>query len=180
MAGGLGEVPVAPGTAGSLLGVLLFVGFAFAARSLGVGPLAASTASPPASVGLLPVYSLACWLVYAFGVLILLVAGVWASGRAEIDFDCHDDRRIVIDEVVGQLIALSPLLFYTGTSAFLPFFSWVVTGFVLFRLFDIWKPGAVRWAECRFDGGGGVMADDVVAGFLGAVVLFLALPGGIG
>ncbi|MDH3685195.1 MAG: phosphatidylglycerophosphatase A, partial [Myxococcales bacterium] len=52
---------------------------------------------------------------------------------------------------------------------------WVVTGFVLFRVFDIWKPGPVRWAERRFPGGLGVMLDDIVAGVLGAGVLALAL-----
>ena len=52
-----------------------------------------------------------------------------------------------------------------------PFFFWVVTGFVLFRLFDITKLGAVRWAERRFEGGLGVMMDDVVAGVYAAIVL---------
>ncbi len=52
-----------------------------------------------------------------------------------------------------------------------PFFFEVVTGFVLFRLFDVWKPGAVRWAERRFEGGLGVMADDLVAGLYAALCL---------
>jgi phosphatidylglycerophosphatase A len=50
-----------------------------------------------------------------------------------------------------------------------------VTGFVLFRCFDIWKPGPVRWAERRFEGGAGVMMDDLVAGILAAAVLAAAL-----
>ena len=50
-----------------------------------------------------------------------------------------------------------------------------MTGFVLFRVFDIWKPGPVGWAERRFEGGLGVMLDDVVAGALGAAVLGAAL-----
>ena len=53
------------------------------------------------------------------------------------------------------------------------FFIEVVTAFVLFRLFDVWKPGAIRWAERRFGGGLGVMADDVVAGIYGALSLFI-------
>ena len=44
-------------------------------------------------------------------------------------------------------------------------------GFLLFRLFDIWKPGPVGWAERRFAGGAGVMLDDVVAGALAALVM---------
>ena len=112
---------------------------------------------------------------------------------AEVDFGRRDDGRIVIDEVVGQLIALAPLVIFwggaasrgvaappvlqtssglhalaTGPGALVLFFE-VVTGFVLFRLFDVWKPGAVRWAEQRFEGGMGVMADDVVAGMYAAI-----------
>jgi phosphatidylglycerophosphatase A len=49
--------------------------------------------------------------------------------------------------------------------------AWVVTGFVLFRVFDVWKPGPVGWAERRFGGGLGVMMDDVMAGLLAAVLL---------
>ena len=47
-------------------------------------------------------------------------------------------------------------------------------GFLLFRLFDIWKPGPVRWADQQLSGGFGVMADDLVAGCLAALVLHVA------
>ena len=47
----------------------------------------------------------------------------------------------------------------------------VVTGFVVFRVLDIWKPGPVRWAEQRFEGGLGVMADDLLAGVIGGLLL---------
>ncbi len=203
VAGGLGCVPVAPGTAGSLLGVLIFVGVAFGARAVGVGPLPAPAYSPvpPEFAGA------AVGLLYSLGVLLLFWVGVRAAGRAEIDFGRHDDGRIVIDEVVGQLITLSPVLFFTvearplvvgaalrpgsaptpsGTvvlgaaSDFLPFFLWLVTGFVLFRLFDVLKPGAIRWAERRFSGGLGVMADDAIAGVYGAAFLLAAKAFGSG
>jgi phosphatidylglycerophosphatase A len=203
VAGGLGCVPVAPGTAGSLLGVLIFVGVAFGARAVGVGPLPAPAYSPvpPEFAGA------AVGLLYSLGVLLLFWVGVRAAGRAEIDFGRHDDGRIVIDEVVGQLITLSPVLFFivearplvvgaalrpgsaptpSGTvvlgaaSDFLPFFLWLVTGFVLFRLFDVLKPGAIRWAERRFPGGLGVMADDAVAGVYGAAFLLAAKTFGSG
>jgi len=184
VAGGLGYVPVAPGTAGSLLGVLLFVGFAFGVGAIGVdAPVAPATFPSP-----LPLPSPAtpdfAWasigLLYSLGLLLLFWLGVWASGRAEIEFGRHDDGRIVIDEVVGQLITLSPLIFFVvearplaagAASDFLPFFLWVVTGFVLFRLFDVLKPGAIGWVERRYQGGFGVMADDAVAGIHGAALL---------
>lgn len=151
VAGGLGYVPIAPGTAGSFGGVLLFL-------------LAVCAGTGLSRASLLALYAL------AVGSLLLL--GIRAAGRAEVDFGRRDDGRIVIDEVVGQLIALAPLALLARDDHFLLFFE-VVTGFVLFRLFDVWKPGAVRWAECRFEGGLGVMADDVVAGLYAGLCLFV-------
>ena len=67
-------------------------------------------------------------------------------------FGEKDDGRIVIDEVVGQLIALAPLLFFANLAG-THLLVLLGAGFLLFRLFDIWKPGPVRWAERRFEGG---------------------------
>ena len=133
---GAGYAPVAPGTFGSALGLLLYPVLA------GLGP----------------------WL-YALTLLALLSLGIWAADEAERVFRRKDDGRIVIDEIVGQLLALAPLV-ALGIAAS-P--GWLVTGFVLFRVLDIWKPAPVRWAERRFRGGAGVVLDDVVAGLLGAV-----------
>ncbi|MFP6654930.1 MAG: phosphatidylglycerophosphatase A [Myxococcota bacterium] len=169
MAGGFGAVPLAPGTAGSFAGVLVF------------GIVGSVAASAEISQANFPVF-------YALVVGLLLLLGIQVAGRAEIDFGRCDDPRIVIDEVVGQLIALTPLVpllwVFTTTDAD---FSWglpsinpfgafifeVVTGFVLFRLFDVWKPGVIRWTEQRFGGGWGVMADDVVAGIYAALCLLV-------
>jgi phosphatidylglycerophosphatase A len=159
-AGGLGFAPLAPGTVGAAAGVGLF--FALAA----VGAVA-----------------------YALATLAVTLVGVWAAGRAEEAFGRKDDGRVVIDEVAGQLLALAPLVPAVRSSAGLGslpfgdrwFLALVVTGFVAFRVFDIWKPGPVRWAEWRFKGGVGVMADDLVAGALGALVLgaLLLATGGL-
>jgi len=136
-AAGAGLAPVAPGTAGAAVGVVLCIPL------VGLGP----------------------WL-YALAALGLLSLGVRAADAAERWYDGKDDGRIVIDEVVGQLIALAPLA--------LPGIGWswpaVVTGFVAFRVFDVWKPGPVRRAE-RLAGGAGVMLDDVVAGAFAAPVV---------
>ncbi|HTO70952.1 MAG TPA: phosphatidylglycerophosphatase A [Myxococcota bacterium] len=91
---------------------------------------------------------------YALGCALLAAVGVWAAGRAEVIFGRHDDGRITIDEVAGMLLSL----------AWLPARPEVAgLGFVLFRLFDIWKPFPARRAE-RLPGGLGVVADDLVAG----------------
>jgi phosphatidylglycerophosphatase A len=135
-AAGAGFSPFAPGTVGALVGVALFF----------------------------PLASLGPWL-YALATVGLLSLGVRVADEAERCWGRKDDGRITIDEVVGQLLALFPLVL-PGVGA-----GWlaVVTGFVAFRVFDVWKPAAARRAE-RLAGGAGVMLDDVVAGAYAAPV----------
>jgi phosphatidylglycerophosphatase A len=80
----------------------------------------------------------------------------------------------VIDEVVGQLLTLAPLVALAPPSA-LRSPPWLFAGFLLFRLLDIWKPAPVAWAERSFTGGAGVMLDDVFAGILGGLILSVAV-----
>jgi len=150
--GPIGWLPVAPGTAGAAFAVCTFVFF-----SLWV----------PNEMRGLP--ALATLLG---GTAVLTVGGVRAAELAGQHFGCEDDGRIVVDEVAGQWLTLAPLLIFPGAALS---WLWVVTGFVLFRVFDIWKPGPVRWAERRFPGGLGVMLDDIVAGVMGALVLAVLL-----
>jgi phosphatidylglycerophosphatase A len=79
----------------------------------------------------------------------------------------HDPGAFVFDEFVGQWTAL--LFVARG-----PWWA-VLSAFALFRLFDVWKPFPVGWADRRLRGGLGVMADDVLAGLMAAAVLALAL-----
>lgn len=138
---------MAPGTFGSALAVLLYF------------PLAALGA---------PGYGLV--------VLALFAVGTPAAGAAERIYGRADDGRIVIDEVVGQLITLAPLLL-APSLARSQRLALLAVGFFAFRLFDIWKPGPVRLLERRVTGGFGVMLDDVAAGALGAAVVFSVLLG---
>jgi phosphatidylglycerophosphatase A len=155
---GIGLTPRAPGTAGAAFAVAIFVLLSLLPRGLGAAVL-----------GLL------CAAGFA--------AGVWAAGVLGAATGRKDDGRIVMDEFVGQLVTLAPLLalpaWRLGADAagLLP----VVTGFVAFRVLDIWKPGPVGWAERRFSGGLGVMLDDLLAGLIGALALgagMLAFAGG--
>ncbi len=94
--------------------------------------------------------------------LALFILGVWACQVTSAAMGVHDHPSIVWDEVVGFLITMS----FAPSGAF-----WLVAGFVLFRLFDIWKPWPIRWLDRRVDGGLGIMIDDVLAGVYAAVVL---------
>lgn len=95
----------------------------------------------------------------ASAVVVALVSGLWAIARLGVR---DDPGWVVIDEIAGQWIAL--------LAASPPAIPALIAGFLFFRAFDILKPGPIRWAE-RAPGGFGVMADDVLAGLLAAVLL---------
>jgi phosphatidylglycerophosphatase A len=136
----LGLLPKAPGTWGSLLGIPLAYGIAYAS-SFG------SSSSWLVSIGLL----------FLFGIFSL-----WVIDRTESQWQTHDDGRIVIDEVLGQAIA----------SCFFPFDAFhILTAFLLFRIFDIYKPGPIGWADRRLPGAYGTLLDDVIAGIFAALAL---------
>lgn len=100
------------------------------------------------------------------GVVALLFGlGVWACGRTARDLGDHDPGVIVWDEVVGYLAAM----------AFAPVgWSSVLAGFLLFRLFDIWKPWPICWLDRRVRGGLGIMLDDLAAGIFAGLLLWVA------
>jgi phosphatidylglycerophosphatase A len=141
-AGGLGYSPVAPGTVGSAAAVLLFV----LSRDL-------QAANP-----------------YLFGIVIVAVflAGTAAARIVASAENNEDPKIVVVDEVVGQWIALFGLAL-----------SWkgLLAAFLLFRLMDIWKPFPIRRLE-PIGGGWGIMLDDVLAGIYAWAVLrlLLAMP----
>ena len=107
---------------------------------------------------------------------LVFALGWWATAVETARSGIDDPSEIVIDEVVGQWIALWPLsagLWHAGVDRWIfPYPGWV-GAFVMFRLFDIWKPGPVGWAD-RKHGAFGVMFDDVIAGLMAAVVVSIA------
>jgi phosphatidylglycerophosphatase A len=133
---GSGAVPKAPGTAGTLAAIPLY---------LLVAPLPG-------------------W-AYLLLVAVMFLVGVWLCERTSRDLGVHDHGGIVWDEWVGFLFTLwlAP-----------PGWGWLLTGFLLFRLFDILKPWPIGWLDRRVPGGLGIMLDDLVAGLFGfAVIQFL-------
>ena len=145
---GAGSAPVAPGTFGAIEGVAIYLLFTVVANRLSL--------SPSLSFGVLVIIN-----------VVLFVVGVWASNRACAVSGAKDPSLIVIDEISGQLIALTPL-------ALSPSLAGVITAFALFRLFDIFKPYPIRKLE-SFPAGFGVMSDDALAGIYAAAVVWLFL-----
>lgn len=144
---GIGHLPGAPGTWASVAAIPL----TWALHALG-----------------------GIWLVAAFTVA-ATVAGLWAIDGLLAGPD-DDPSEIVIDELVGMMLALWPLslgLTVTGAEPWVwPYPGWIL-GFLLFRFFDIVKPPPVNWAE-RAGGALGVMLDDIVAGVLSAIIALVA------
>ncbi len=97
---------------------------------------------------------------YLIVLLAATVLGVYVCDKSARDWGVHDHGSIVWDEVVGMGIALM-LLPFSWTS--------VLLAFVLFRVFDIWKPWPVNILDQKINGGWGIMADDMAAGLIASV-----------
>lgn len=105
-----------------------------------------------------PVYVLICFIMY--------VVGVWLCGRTAHDFGVHDHPGIVWDEVVGYLVTM--IAVPSG-------WSWIILGFILFRIFDIVKPWPIRVIDRGVEGGTGIMLDDVLAGLFALAIMHIIL-----
>jgi phosphatidylglycerophosphatase A len=130
---GVGFLPLAPGTFGSLVGIGVF----FALGSL---------------------------VFQVIGVVVVTGLGIWAASRTEQILGAKDPGKVVVDEVAGQMIALLPLTVFASGR------GWIIVSFILFRLFDIFKPYPARRSEA-LRAGLGIMADDLVAGVYAALII---------
>jgi phosphatidylglycerophosphatase A len=140
-----GYTPIAPGTAGSLIGVIIYLGM----------------------------YHL-FWPYYLLILIALTFFGIWLSNQATIYFfKKKDSKRIVIDEIIGFLITM--FLIIPAETSFSDIFlfrygKFIIVGFLVFRVIDILKPFPLRRLE-RLPGGWGVMCDDLLAGVYANLVM---------
>ena len=138
-----GRAAVAPGTFGTLPGVVLAV----ALLSM---PLPLS--------------------VYIGITVLLLAVGIPLCGEAAVLLGRKDPPSVVWDEIVGMLVTMTAVPLSLAS---------VLAGFVLFRMFDIWKPWPIGWVDRQIAGGLGIMLDDVIAGVMACGVLHAALALGL-
>lgn len=132
---GLGFIPFAPGTFGTMLAVAIYW--------FGLKLLPQST--------------------YAVTAITFVFLAVWISNIASERLKEKDPQKVVIDEIAGFFV----------TMAFQPTdISYLVGGFILFRLFDIVKPFPAKYLEERLRGGWGIVMDDVVAGLYANIALW--------
>lgn len=160
---GVGYVPLAPGTWGSAVGVLIYLivrevetktSFVYFQNSFQIDAV-----------------NVWAHLTNAVLLLILCLVGIWSATRATVLFKIKDPQKVVIDEVMGQLITFSLVPFAI---------SWqlILGGFLLFRLFDMWKPYPIGSLE-DLPGGLGVCMDDVLAGVYAGICLLLLYAIGV-
>jgi phosphatidylglycerophosphatase A len=192
---GLGYIPVAPGTFGAIAGLLLAllpwwsfftIAAAIIAARNGNGGFFVTSSAHHADPFLSAQIALA---------VLTAAIGVWSAHRAAHYWQQGDPQRVVIDEVSGQHLTLllgcgipiwwKPLQFppegeMLGLISIRSALNWkyLLLGFILFRVFDIWKPFPARQAE-SLPGGWGIMADDWVAGIYAAIGLWLARAAGL-
>ncbi len=130
----------------------------------GLSPKAPGTVGTLAAI---PFYLLLQQLSLPFYVVLVALAflvGIYLCGQTSKDLGVHDHGGIVWDEFCGFWITM-----LAAPAGWL----WLVIGFVLFRIFDIWKPWPIRLVDKRMAGGLGIMLDDVVAGVYALIVLQL-------
>lgn len=154
---GLGRAPVAPGTAGSLAAVVVFV------------PLLFGLDDPMVQ------------LLYVFLLVSTALTALWSLERALPHWSVADPPAVVIDEILGQWLAYGALVLAAALGR--PFtaagarWKYLLLGFILFRAFDVLKPFPIRHGE-RLPGAAGVLLDDVLAGiYAGLGLLLLAWTG---
>jgi phosphatidylglycerophosphatase A len=197
---GVGRIPKAPGTFGSLVGIVV----AILTHPVSLFLLLSASINGHSiysgiGIDFPPLYLRLAFLVLLvpsmLAFLCVSVLGVWSSGRVASYAGVSDPSYVVIDEVSGMVLTLvlgiaplgppthlmptenaSVFALYSGLS--LLNWKYLLLGFVLFRLFDIWKPYPIRRLE-KLPRGWGIMADDWMAGIYAAILLRAALHFGL-
>ena len=131
----------------------------------GLSPIMPGTCGSALAAVLAPFLFIPLPFVARIAVLVLVFwIGGMAATRGEQILGCKDPGEIVIDELLGMWLVLLPFSD--------PGWSKIGIAFILFRVFDMWKPWPIRWFDRNVHGGTGIMIDDIVAGILSAGILY--------
>lgn len=138
-----------------------FLAFGFGS---GLAPFAPGTFGTLIAIPLYLLMLNLSFSMYLLLVAIVCIIGVWICDKSSKMLGVHDHSGIVWDEFAGFFITM--LAAPAG-------WIWIVAGFALFRLFDIWKPWPISWLDKKVEGGLGIMVDDIVAGIYALICLQL-------
>ncbi len=194
---GVGYIPKAPGTFGSLVGIAVAILTHPVSLTVIVGFLFFSGVGLGIDMPMLRGHSAPVLLLVPSLVALVVVGlvGVWSSSQVAKYTGLNDPQYVVIDEVSGMhltlLLAIVPLglptqllpadeasVFALYSALSLLNWKYLLLGFILFRVFDVWKPWPIRGLE-KLPGGWGIMADDWMAGLYAAILLRVALHFGL-
>jgi len=135
----------------------------------------------PGTIGTLAAMPFGILVLYYLGInslttltIVVTVIGILEINKYEKNGGIHDDKTIVIDEVVGVWLALS--ITFGGLTLWQnPYNQYIAIAlsFLSFRLFDIWKPSTIGYIDRKVKGGLGVIGDDLLAGFAAGVLNLL-------
>lgn len=128
----------------------------------GLAPIAPGTFGTLAAIPFYWVLSLFPLWFYLAVILVATVVGIWICGESAKRLGVHDHGGIVWDEFVGFWITM-----IAAPSGLI----WVLLGFIIFRIFDIWKPWPIYIVDDKVQGGLGIMLDDVLAGVYSLIVM---------
>jgi phosphatidylglycerophosphatase A len=132
----------------------------------GLAPKAPGTFGTLAAIPLYLLLSLLSLNAYLIALLIITIIGVYVCAYTSRSLGVHDHPGIVIDEFVGLLITMIAIPVS---------WQWLLTGFILFRFFDIIKPWPISWLDKYVHGGLGIMLDDIVAGLFSLAIMHIIL-----
>jgi len=132
---GVGTIPIAPGTFGTLIAVPFYL--------------------------FLSTYSNTTYLIIT---ILFTVFSVWLCEKVSREIHIQDHQGMCIDEIVGYLV----------TMLYAPYgWGWIILGFILFRIFDIWKPWPIRQIDHQMQNGFGMILDDTIAGIYSMILIQL-------
>ncbi|RDN06263.1 phosphatidylglycerophosphatase A [Acinetobacter baumannii] len=146
---------------------IVFCGVGFGS---GLAPKAPGTFGSAFALLFVPIWLSLGFTLSLIAILIMSVVGIYICGQTAKILDVHDDGRIVWDEFAGQSITFLPLLYLQQIN-----WIWVITGFILFRIFDVWKPWPIRVIDRQVHGGFGIMLDDIIAGVWAALCTLIII-----
>lgn len=147
--------------------IIVFCGVGFGS---GLAPKAPGTFGSAFALLFVPLWVAIGFTGSIIAITIMSLIGIWICGKTAEIMGVHDDGRIVWDEFAGQSITFLPLIYFGQMS-----WLWVLIGFALFRLFDIWKPWPIRVIDRQVGGGFGIMFDDIIAGVWAAICIIIYL-----
>ena len=143
--GGIGMIPIAPGTFGSVAAWLIFVYLSHFISMINMIILT----------------------------ILLCILSIWICNQASKDLENKDHKSIVIDELVGMWIALLPVLFIANSQFERTIYA--LAALVFFRLFDIIKPFPISYFDKNYKNGFGIVIDDVISGLIAIIPSYIIL-----